>query len=409
MEYFTESAVSHREVLHKIKEKYGDRARILTQRNVRMGGFMGMFSREGIEVSGYIARETPRPRKILDDEEEKRKILHTIKDSSKDKDDTGEQTLKEVLERLSDIQGRLGTQAEDARDETHPAIREIENLLEDNEFSASYIREICDRLRRELSLEELDQQELVESRVFSWIGDKIRIYEAKKTPKIMILIGPTGVGKTTTIAKLAAIYGLGHKGGRPIDVRMITIDNYRIGAKQQIDTYGSIMNIPVSGVESYDDFKKQLAMYDGTDLILVDTIGKSPRDYMKLAEMRKLLDACGTGSEVFLTLSSTTKVSDIRELFKTFGPFGYEALILTKLDETLRIGNVLSVLTEQDKPVAFLTDGQTVPQDIHEASVSRLMMNLNGFKTAKNNMRPSDGRGPGAAKSAEYVKNGVWE
>ncbi len=408
MEYFTECAVSHREVLQKIREKYGERARILTQRNVRMGGFMGMFSREGIEVSGYIAKEAPKARKILDDEEEKRKILDTIKDSSKDKAEN-DQTLKEVLERLTDIQGRLDGSAMEAHDDTNQAIRQMEQLLEDNEFSASYIRGISDRLRRELSLEELEHSELVETRVFQWIGEKIRVYEARKTPKIMILIGPTGVGKTTTIAKLAAIYGLGHKGGPPVDVRMITIDNYRIGAKQQIDTYGSIMNIPVSSVESYDDFKKQLALYQGTDLILVDTIGKSPRDYMKLAEMRKLLDACGEDTEVFLTLSSTTKISDIRELFKTFGPFGYEALILTKLDETLRIGNVLSVLAEHDKPVAFLTDGQTVPQDIHEATVARLMMNLNGFKSAKNNLRPMEARAGGAGKSTEYVKNGVWE
>ena len=84
-----------------------------------------------------------------------------------------------------------------------------------------------------------------------------------KIPKYVILVGPTGVGKTTTIAKLAAIYGFGHNGRKPVDVRMITIDNYRIGAKQQIDTYGSIMNIPVSGVESTQDLKKTLALYEG--------------------------------------------------------------------------------------------------------------------------------------------------
>jgi flagellar biosynthesis protein FlhF len=290
----------------------------------------------------------------------------------------------------------------------HPSIREIEQLLEENEFSASFIRDVSDRLKRELSLEDLERKEIVESSVFQWIGEKIRTYQARSTPKTVILIGPTGVGKTTTIAELAAVYGLGHGGRDPVDVRMITIDNYRIGARQQIDTYGSIMNIPVTGVESFQDLKKTLAMYEGTELVLIDTIGKSPRDYMRLAEMRELLDACGNDAEIFLTISSTTKVSDIRELLKTFEPFNYQALILTKLDETMRIGNILSVISEYNKPVAYLTDGQSVPQDIEEATIPRLLMNLDGFKSAKMSLRPRDGRGTAAQSGAEYAKNGVW-
>lgn len=399
MEYFTEQAESHREVLQKIKNKYGERARILTQRSVKLGGFMGIFTREGIEVTGYIAKESPKPRKALDPEEEKRKILENYKSAS-------ETTLEQVLQTVTSIQARLDTPAPVPED-LHPAIREIETLLEENEFGHAFIREMSDRLRRELSLEDLDRQEVVESSVFQWIGEKISLYQPKRTPKIMILIGPTGVGKTTTIAKLAAIHGLGHGSRSPVDVRMITIDNYRIGARQQIDTYGSIMNIPVSSVESFDDLKKTIALYEGTDLILIDTIGKSPRDYMRLAEMREMLDACGNDVEVFLTMSATTKVSDIRELLRSFEPFGYHALILTKLDETLRIGNVLSVLAEQRKPLAFLTDGQSVPQDIEEASVPRLLMNLDGFKSAKMALRSRDGGGAGTARRAEIVRNGV--
>ncbi|WP_319417304.1 hypothetical protein [Marispirochaeta aestuarii] len=250
MEYFTERAASHREVLQKIRDRYGERARVLTQRSVRVGGFLGMFAREGIEVTGYIAKEAPKPpRKMLDPEEERKKILESVKGSS-------DGTLQQVLKAVNAIQERLDTHEPQKQEELHPSIVAMEQLLEENEFSAGFIREMSNRLRREMSLEDLDRQDIVESSVFQWIGEKIKIYEPRVTPKIMILVGPTGVGKTTTIAKLAAIYGLGHKGGKPVDVRMITIDNYRIGAKQQIDTYGSIMNIPVSGVESFQDLKK---------------------------------------------------------------------------------------------------------------------------------------------------------
>jgi flagellar biosynthesis protein FlhF len=96
--------------------------------------------------------------------------------------------------------------------------------------------------------------------------------------------------------------------------------------------------------------------------------------------MRELLDACGSSSEYYLALSATTKASDIREICQEFEPFKYQAIILTKLDETLRVGNIISILAEQRKPLAFITDGQGVPLDIHRATRGRLLRNLEGFK-----------------------------
>jgi flagellar biosynthesis protein FlhF len=197
--------------------------------------------------------------------------------------------------------------------------------------------------------------------------------------KVFIVVGPTGVGKTTTIAKLAAVFGVGGSSSSSPKVRIVTIDNYRIAALRQIETYAEIMRIPVSCVESAGEFKSFLAMADGTGLILVDTIGRSPRDLAKLAEMKDVLDAAGARSEIHLAISATTKASDVEEILKTFEPFKYKSVILTKLDETLRIGNVLSVLTASGKPISYIADGQSVPQDIEQASVLRLLMNLDGF------------------------------
>ena len=203
---------------------------------------------------------------------------------------------------------------------------------------------------------------------------------AAKGSKIVIIVGPTGVGKTTTIAKLAAIYGLGDGREPPRSVRIITIDNYRIAAKQQIETYAEIMRIPVSLVESAADLQKNLALYQDTDLILVDTIGRSPRDLAKLAEMKEMLATCGTQACVYLALAATTKTSDTEEILRQFAPFGYRAVILTKLDETMRIGNIISCLARHRKPVAYLCDGQGVPQDLEEATVVRMLMNMEGFR-----------------------------
>ena len=114
-------------------------------------------------------------------------------------------------------------------------------------------------------------------------------------------------------------------------------------------------------------------------MILVDTIGKSPQDYKKLAEVREILAGLGSEAEVHLTLSATTNPSDIQEIMSQFEPFRYGAVVVTKLDETSRAGNVVSVITERGKPISFLTDGQKVHQDIHEASPIKLLTRLEGF------------------------------
>ena len=139
MEYFTERAASHREVLQKIRDRYGERARVLTQRSVRIGGFLGMFAREGVEISGYIAKEAPKAsRKILDPEEERKKILESVKGSS-------DGTLQQVLKAVNDIQERLNTNEPQQNEEIHPSIVAMERILEENEFSAGFIREMSNR------------------------------------------------------------------------------------------------------------------------------------------------------------------------------------------------------------------------------------------------------------------------
>ena len=374
MEYFTEQAASHSEALSRIRQKYGERAKILNHRTIRVGGFLGMFKKEGIEITGYISNELPRTKRF-DLEEEKKKILNSVK---------GETTMTQVLKALDGINEKLDSKLTGEQSEPeHESITKIKEVLSENEFSFSFIQEIIDRLKRELALDDLENYHIVQDSVASWIVEKVQIYSPKPFPKTMILVGPTGVGKTTTVAKLAAIFGLNSDDKKPLEVRMITIDNYRIGAKKQIETYGEIMNIPVDCVETYQDLHKKVTLYEGVDLILIDTIGKSPRDYVKLAEMREMLDGAGNSSEVFLAMSATTKASDVREILRQFEPFKYNAVIMTKLDETMRIGNIISALAEKKKPFAYITDGQNVPQDIEEASISRVMKHIEGLRASK--------------------------
>jgi flagellar biosynthesis protein FlhF len=197
----------------------------------------------------------------------------------------------------------------------------------------------------------------------------------------MVLIGPTGVGKTTTISKLAAIYGIGTDEIPAIDVRMITIDAFRICAKEQLEQIGNIMQIPVSCVVNKSDLRKEIALHsEGTDLFLIDTIGKSPKDFSKLGEMKEILEGAGKNAEYHLVISASTKTSDIEDIMQQFEPFGYKSVVLSKMDETDRIGNIISALAQKGKSISYITDGQTVPVDIRRASVVRFLVNLEGFK-----------------------------
>lgn len=386
MEYFVEQATSHREAEHKIRSKYGDKARIMHHRTIRMGGFLGLFQREGVEVTGYFSHEPikPRPeavRRAADLEEEKRRLLTAVKTDKTEKsgqseksDKTMEMVLDELRRLRESVQQPVAPVPAD-----HPTIVHVEEVLAFNDFTPTYIDDIVRRIRSEFSMEALEDVETVEERVVEWIGESIQIAEPnrQRRPDVFVLVGPTGVGKTTTIAKLAAHYGVTTNGStRRNEVRIITIDNYRIGAKEQIETYGTIMGIPVSCVDSAADMKKQIALYQDADVIFVDTIGKSPRQFSQLGEMNEVVRACGSNAQVHLAVSATTKTSDLYELLRQFEPFGYRSIIVTKLDETTRIGNVISVLHEKQKPISYLTDGQRVPENLAVGSVERLVLTL---------------------------------
>ena len=373
MQYFTIQAKSHWEAVEKMKVQYGPGARVLTRKNVKIGGFLGVFRKEGVEVTGYISQEISK-KKMIKIDNEKQKILQSVKK---------DQTMDVILKELQDIKDNL-TSKGDSSPEMHDSIKRIKEILINNDFTYEYIDKIINRLRNDFSLEDLNKFVMVQRAVLNWIGDDINIFPTNARQniksKIIIIVGPTGVGKTTTIAKLAAIYGLGTKNMRPIKVRMVTIDNYKIAAKKQIETYADIMQIPVSFIECREDLEKIITLYQDTDIILIDTIGKSPQDYEKLSEMQNILSVCGSLSEVHLAISSTTKTSDVENILHQFEPYKYKAVILTKMDETQRIGNIISVLSKCNKKISYLTDGQMVPQDIEYASVPRFLMNLDGFR-----------------------------
>jgi len=205
----------------------------------------------------------------------------------------------------------------------------------------------------------------------------IRI-EREITPphkKILMFVGPTGVGKTTTIAKLAARYA--YKLSRRYKVGIITLDTYRIGAVEQLMTYAKMMRLPIETVVDPSDFEEALNTLRHNDYILIDTVGSSQHDKEKIEKLANFLKVnTFTEININLVLSAVSKYEDLIDSYKNFSILPIDTLIFTKLDETKTYGNLFSLLIDTKKPVSYFSIGQEVPDDLIEASSDYLLKGI---------------------------------
>lgn len=382
MRYFTVHGSNSQEALAQMRRQYGPDACIQSHRSVRVGGVLGLFTRPAVEITGYVdagngdsdaPHQTDGRRDALGRKEPPAPSLGTVLDQVN--------ALRERFDESLPSGADVTVQRDD-----HPALADLRELLGANDFAAPLRSRLVESVRSGMALSDLQDPAALHQFVMRQVAAELAIAQPLEQrpapadgPRVCTLVGPTGVGKTTTIAKLAALHGLGNGAPAP-RVRIVTIDNYRIGARQQIETYGDIMRIPVTTAETADDVKKAIALGSEAELMFIDTVGRSPSDYARIAEMRSVLDAVGRGGTTQLVVSATTKFADLRHILGQFEPFGYDSVIVTKLDETSSIGNVISALADAHKPVSYLCNGQVVPQDIVPASTLRLLMNLDGFR-----------------------------
>ena len=200
----------------------------------------------------------------------------------------------------------------------------------------------------------------------------------KKKPKVVFFIGPTGVGKTTTIAKIASKF----KVEQEKKVALLTADTYRIAAAEQLRTYANILDTPLAIVYSPEDIGKEIARFEDYDLVLVDTAGFSHKNDAQREDMKRLLQSLPEQYErqVYLVLSSTTKYKDLLEITDIYQEFCCFHLIFTKLDETGAYGNILNIKLHTGAALSYVTTGQNVPDDIEVVDTQKLVKQLLGGK-----------------------------
>ena len=189
------------------------------------------------------------------------------------------------------------------------------------------------------------------------------------TGGVIALVGSTGVGKTTTVAKLAARFALRH-GQR--NVALVTTDCYRIGAHEQLFTYGRILGVPVQVASSHEELQTALRSLVDKRLVLIDTAGMSQRD-LRLTEQFSTLRDSGFPLQTYMVMPATTQASVLDEAVRAFSKIALNGCILTKTDEAASLGGVLSVVAKHKLPLAYVGDGQRVPEDLHPARAHNLV------------------------------------
>lgn len=187
-------------------------------------------------------------------------------------------------------------------------------------------------------------------------------------PKMVAFVGPTGVGKTTTIAKIAAEYAL----RRGQKVALVSLDTYRLGAVDQLRIYGEIMEVPFEVAGGKEDLRRIVASHSDKDLILIDTTGRSHQDKDYSGQLKEIFDAVG-GVEIHLVLSVTAQEKLFNATYRQFFPIGVDRVLFTKLDEGLSFGSLFNFSVRNRLPISYFTSGQRVPEDLEVARPERVI------------------------------------
>lgn len=327
---------------------------------------------------------------IKEQTEAKPVFAHAGKES---REDSKTNELEEKLENLQNlIERQLSrqehkTQSDEAKTEEAGKrsenkerinfLRLLYNKMIDNEINERYANEIIDEIDKNCKADVTMDFMLSEiyQRMILKLGKPYVMEEDEQRPRVLFFIGPTGVGKTTTIAKIASSFRVEHKK----KVALLTADTYRIAAAEQLRTYANILEVPFRVVYTAGEIAGAIEDFRDYDYILVDTTGHSPNNEAQCESVNDLISSVETtaAKEVFLVMSASTKYKDLMKIADTYKGIADYKLIFTKLDETSTMGNIYNIKLYTGAALSYVTYGQNVPDDIEyfnpQATVKQLL------------------------------------
>lgn len=371
MKIKTYIADNMQEALYKIKSDMGKDAVILQTKHIRKGGLFGLFSKTKVEVvaaNDIAVSQSPM----------KKSLYNTINEAVTVAKPAGFTEILDIKNELGEVKDMIknlysNNTQKSTPSETgfSPVFDRFYDKMAAMEIDKELIKKIFDRVSENLKPEDLQDNNAVfnaiKNELISQVGKIEPIQLDRGQNAIVAFIGPTGVGKTTTIAKLAAKFALYHERR----VALIATDNFRVGAIEQLRTYGELLEIPVEEVHSNDGIGKALDRLKGYDLVLIDTMGSSPNNKMQIKKIKSLLDAVNP-TDIYMVISATTKNNDISDIINSYREINFKKLIVTKLDETKTYGTILNAVKMADGNLSYFTVGQNVPDDIEIASAEKL-------------------------------------
>ncbi|OPX45336.1 flagellar biosynthesis protein FlhF [Clostridium thermobutyricum] len=368
------------EALTMIRSELGKNAVIITQRKVRKEGVLGIFKPKLIEVTAAVENSKIVRNTNLDEKKDMENSINSIKklmeeklsnksiddkklnnkiDNNKLIENTNETSNEEVVKlrnEISDIKEILNKTLIKTE-----KIDYLHELLKELDIYEQFYDEFKEKIKN------INDKEEVRNSLREIIDKEITIDTEELKGKI-VLVGPTGVGKTTTIAKLAGKLAL--KEGKKVG--LITVDTYRIGAVDQLKTYAEIMDIDFKVVLNNKEMVEAVQAMRDLDVILIDSTGRSSKNIMQIKELKNLIGKAEVDS-TYLVISGTTKNKDLKNIIEGYKGLEYNKIIITKLDETTSYGNIYNLQKLSGKPIRYLTVGQNVPDDIIDAKKEKVL------------------------------------
>jgi len=379
-------AKTEQEAVELAREELGKNVVIMNVKKNSPRGLAKIFRKESVEpepapdskkamVQAAKAALVEKKQVIAEKEEKEETIVETNAIEQKLSD------LQSLLEKRINLPAQEAVSEEKPedkqQDKTKAYLRLIRSQMENNEVEPGYVEQLLEEIegsmKKDASLDNILSG--VYQKIVLKMGRPHLIDLHAKKKKYVFFIGPTGVGKTTTIAKIASMLKLSKK----VKVAMVTSDTYRIAAVEQLKTYANILGVPLKVVYSSEEVEAIMEELEKYDLVLIDTAGRSHNNKEQRKDLHRLLEVVPEQErEVFLVLSATTKYRDLVKISQSYSEITKYSLIFTKLDETDAIGNIFNIRMLTGAPLSYMTWGQNVPDDIGKADAQKMAKQLLG-------------------------------
>ena len=381
-------AFTEKDAVMMAKEEMGKDAIVLNIKTTKPKGLGRFFKKDFVEVTAAleekpILHETPK--KTYDSTITEDISGNLFEENKKEKSDTIEEKLNNLQSMLEnqmkkESNEKFDTDKAKENNSNFAFMQLIYNKMLDNEVDEKYANQIIgdveSSIKKESNLDSILSG--VYQKIILKLGQPFTIDYSSKT-KLIFFVGPTGVGKTTTIAKLASNFKLNKKA----KVAMITSDTFRIAAVEQLRTYANILDIPLSVVYTIEEMNLAIKDFKDYDLIFVDTAGRSHKNCEQCEEIFHFIkdievDEEKIDKEIFLVLSAATKYKDLQKITQVYEEIRGYNLLFTKLDETTCLGNILNIKLNTNSSLSYITSGQVVPDDISKVDAQMIAKHLLG-------------------------------